>query len=162
MCALHVEKVVAFSEWPSPLKSLGVQLMTEERISAIQSISLEGATPGCTSTRAPLRAQPGPRDAPMARWPIARNRVPAATCVVYLVGRWQLEVSRVRTRWFRGSLVLLATCPRARCSLEMRPPTLLPRPPFPCASLANAQFSLTRSSLQVPRSNPWRPMVAPR
>lgn len=28
-------------------------------------------------------------------------------------GRWQLEVSRVRTRWYRGSLVLVATCPRA-------------------------------------------------
>lgn len=42
-----------------------------------------------------------------------RAGAPGATCMYIFFGRWQLEVSRVRTRWYRGSLVLVATCPRA-------------------------------------------------
>lgn len=37
-----------------------------------------------------------------------------------LFASWQLEVSRVRTRWLRGSLVPVATCPRVPVSRQMR------------------------------------------
>lgn len=35
-----------------------------------------------------------------------------------LFASWQLEVSRVRTRWLRGSLVPVATCPRVPVSRQ--------------------------------------------
>lgn len=46
--------------------------------------------------------------APTAGLPRYRAEAPEATCICISPwsARWQLEVSRVRTRWFRGSLVL--------------------------------------------------------
>lgn len=128
--------------------------MTKERISATQSISfLTVHHPRTLACAGHIWRES--RDAPMARWPIARNRVPGAACV-YLVGRWQLEVSRVRTRWFRGSLVLSSPPVLALAALSRRDrPTLLPRPPFPRASLVSARLSLTGRVPGATLGEPW-------
>lgn len=84
------------------------------------------------------------------RFACYRAGAPGATCMYIFFGRWQLEVSRVRTRWYRGSLVLVATCPRALV-LSRRPPILFPRPPFPSISLPHSSPPSPPAVLDVRR-----------
>jgi len=83
-------------------------LTNRTHLSALLVSDIRGRTSDTLVEGAPTRS-PQRRPAEPAR---------AAMCMYISSGRWQLEVSRVRTRWFRGSLVPVATCPRALASLE--------------------------------------------